>query len=79
MGNIYSSSASLVTSGLPSFLAELAGFDYEKSLGTGKFLKTIRCRSPQDGTVIVKIFVKPQDTATPMSLHKHLSHLQSAS
>lgn len=45
---------------------ELGDLVYEKSIGTARFMKSIRARH-QDGVVLVKILVKPY----PMSLEKH--------
>lgn len=43
---------------------ELADLVYEKTLGSARFMKTIRARH-HDGVVLVKVFIKPY---TPMSL-----------
>jgi phosphoinositide-3-kinase, regulatory subunit 4 len=45
---------------------ELSDLVHEKSLGTARFLKTIRARH-QDGVVLVKILMKPY----PMRLEKY--------
>lgn len=37
---------------------ELADLTYEKSMGTARFMKSIRARH-QDGLVLAKVFVKP--------------------
>lgn len=37
---------------------ELSDLVYEKSMGTARFMKSIRARS-QDGVVLVKVVVKP--------------------
>jgi phosphoinositide-3-kinase regulatory subunit 4 len=37
---------------------ELADLTYEKSLGTARFMKSIRARS-QNGLVVVKLVMKP--------------------
>jgi phosphoinositide-3-kinase regulatory subunit 4 len=39
-------------------IPELSDIAYEKSLGTARFLKTIRAKH-SDGLVVVKIFAKP--------------------
>ena len=45
---------------------ELADLVYEKSMGTARFMKSIRARH-QDGVVLVKVIVKPY----PMRLEKY--------
>ena len=45
---------------------ELADLVYEKTLGSARFMKTIRGRH-HDGVVLVKVFIKPY---TPMSLSR---------
>lgn len=59
MGQNYSSTAAAI----PTLRAgiDIPEFDdihYQKSLGTARFLKTIRAKH-QDGSVVVKIFAKP--------------------
>lgn len=39
-------------------MPELADLVYEKSMGTARFMKSIRARH-QDGVVLVKVVVKP--------------------
>ena len=39
-------------------VAELSDLVYEKSMGTARFMKSIRARH-QDGVVLVKVIVKP--------------------
>lgn len=46
---------------------ELADLVYEKTIGTARFMKSIRARH-HDGVVLVKVFVKPY---TPMSLSEY--------
>lgn len=41
-----------------SDISELPGYSNPKSLGAGRFLKTIRARH-EKGTAVVKIFLKP--------------------
>jgi phosphoinositide-3-kinase, regulatory subunit 4 len=48
-------------------VAELSDLLYEKSIGSGRFMKSIRARQ-HDGVVLVKVLVKPY---TPMSLGKY--------
>lgn len=45
---------------------ELADLIYEKTLGSARFMKSIRARH-HDGVVLVKVFIKPY---TPMSLSR---------
>lgn len=45
---------------------ELSDLVYEKSMGTARFMKSIRARH-QDGVVLVKVIVKPY----PMRLEKY--------
>lgn len=49
---------------------ELADFTYEKSLGTARFMKTIRARH-KDGLVVVKVVMKPFN----MQLDEYVSGL----
>jgi phosphoinositide-3-kinase regulatory subunit 4 len=60
MGQNYSSTAATdgnaARAGID--IPELADISYEKSLGSARFLKTIRGRHA-DGLVVVKIFAKP--------------------
>ncbi|KAJ8472505.1 hypothetical protein ONZ45_g16629 [Pleurotus djamor] len=60
MGNVNSGSALNRNAGaLDSFVAELGGdVIYEKSLGTARFLKTVKCKHG-NGNLVVKIFIKP--------------------
>ncbi|KAJ6613557.1 hypothetical protein B0H10DRAFT_2047665 [Mycena sp. CBHHK59/15] len=60
MGNTQSGSTlTRTTAALDSFVAEL-GTDiiYEKSLGSARFLKTVKCRH-HNGYMVIKIFIKP--------------------
>ncbi|OZJ02366.1 hypothetical protein BZG36_04469, partial [Bifiguratus adelaidae] len=60
MGNkISSATPQAATAGINSYASELGDIQYEKSLGSARFLKTIRGRH-RDGLVVVKIFVKPE-------------------
>jgi phosphoinositide-3-kinase regulatory subunit 4 len=45
---------------------ELSDLVYEKSMGTARFMKSIRARH-QDGVVLVKVIVKPY----PMRLERY--------
>ncbi|CDO75088.1 hypothetical protein BN946_scf185010.g13 [Trametes cinnabarina] len=71
MGNVQSLTR---TSGaLDSFVAEL-GNDvvYERSLGSARFLKTVKCRH-KNGYLVVKIFIKPDPG---LSLRKYQRRLK---
>ncbi|KAJ7216643.1 hypothetical protein GGX14DRAFT_442277 [Mycena pura] len=60
MGNVQTGSTlTRTTAALDSFVAEL-GTDiiYEKSLGSARFLKTVKCRH-RNGYLVIKIFIKP--------------------
>lgn len=46
---------------------ELADLVYEKTIGSARFMKSIRARH-HDGVVLVKVFVKPY---TPMLLNEY--------
>jgi phosphoinositide-3-kinase regulatory subunit 4 len=52
---------------------ELSDLVYEKSMGTARFMKSIRARH-QDGIVLVKVIVKPY----PMKLEKYKRRIISA-
>ncbi|KAF8435557.1 hypothetical protein BGX38DRAFT_1274971 [Terfezia claveryi] len=58
MGHGYSSLTERNVGAAGSDISELPEFSYDKPLGTGRFLKTIRARHKK-GTAVVKIFVKP--------------------
>jgi phosphoinositide-3-kinase regulatory subunit 4 len=49
---------------------ELADLVYEKSVGTARFMKSIRARH-HDGVVLVKVLIKPY----PMSLDRYKHEL----
>ncbi|THU97645.1 ARM repeat-containing protein [Dendrothele bispora CBS 962.96] len=59
MGNVQSGLALTRTTGaLDSFISELGNdIVYEKSLGSSRFLKTVKCRH-QNGYLVVKVFIK---------------------
>ncbi|KAI0357817.1 hypothetical protein OH77DRAFT_1303761 [Trametes cingulata] len=70
MGNVQSLTR---TSGaLDSFVAEL-GTDvvYERSLGSARFLKTVKCRH-KNGYLVVKIFIKPDPGLSLRKYHRRL-------
>jgi len=58
MGHGYSSLAERNVGAAGSDISELPEFSFEKTLGTGRFLKTIRARH-RKGTTVAKIFAKP--------------------
>ncbi|KAJ3162439.1 Serine/threonine-protein kinase [Geranomyces michiganensis] len=73
MGNTVSSTTPrTATAGIDSYVSELSDVHYEKSLGSGHFMKTIRCKH-RDGLVVVKIFIKPD---TGISLRDHVNRLK---
>ncbi|KAK6098874.1 Serine/threonine-protein kinase [Batrachochytrium dendrobatidis] len=73
MGNLVSNARPRATlAGIDSYVGELPDVLYEKSLGSSRFLKTIRCRHPE-GLVVVKIFIKPEPS---LSLKKYVKTLQ---
>ncbi|KAI8361053.1 hypothetical protein B0O80DRAFT_148594 [Mortierella sp. GBAus27b] len=60
MGNSVSTvTPSAATAGIDSYVSELGDIHYDKSLGSARFMKTIRGRH-KEGSVVVKIFVKPE-------------------
>ncbi|KAF9204954.1 Serine/threonine-protein kinase [Haplosporangium sp. Z 27] len=62
MGNSVSTvTPSAATAGIDSYVSELGDIHYEKrqDLGSARFMKTIRGRQ-KEGSVVVKIFVKPE-------------------
>ncbi|KAK0194518.1 hypothetical protein F5146DRAFT_1036233 [Armillaria mellea] len=73
MGNTQSGSTLTRTTGaLDSFVAELGGeILYEKSLGSARFLKTVKCRH-SNGYLVVKIFIKPDPGLTLRNYHRRL-------
>ncbi|TFK75636.1 ARM repeat-containing protein [Pluteus cervinus] len=60
MGNVQPGSILTRTTGaLDSFVSELgADIIHERSLGSSRFLKTVRCRH-RNGHLVIKIFIKP--------------------
>ncbi|KAI0634092.1 hypothetical protein C8Q77DRAFT_1109727 [Trametes polyzona] len=70
MGNVQSLTR---TSGaLDSFVAELGGdVVYERSLGSARFLKTVKCRH-KNGYLVVKIFIKPDPGLSLRKYHRRL-------
>ncbi|KAJ3185754.1 Serine/threonine-protein kinase [Gaertneriomyces sp. JEL0708] len=73
MGNTVSSTTPRnASAAIDSYVSELSDVHYERSLGSGHFMKTIRCKH-QDGLVVVKIFIKPD---AGVSLHEHVKRIQ---
>jgi phosphoinositide-3-kinase regulatory subunit 4 len=54
---------------------ELGDLVYEKSMGSARFMKSLRARH-HDGVVVVKVLIKPQTT---MSLEKYKRAIMSKS
>ncbi|KAK7461133.1 Serine/threonine-protein kinase [Stygiomarasmius scandens] len=65
MGNAQSGLALTRTTGaLDSFISELGNdIIYEKSLGSSRFLKTVKCRH-RNGYLVIKVFIKPDPGLT---------------
>ncbi|KAJ7028722.1 hypothetical protein C8F04DRAFT_1118486 [Mycena alexandri] len=73
MGNTQSGSTlTRTTAALDSFVAEL-GTDiiYEKSLGSARFLKTVKSRH-HNGYMVIKIFIKPDPGLSLRNYHRRL-------
>ncbi|OCH92765.1 hypothetical protein OBBRIDRAFT_886008 [Obba rivulosa] len=70
MGNVQSLTR---TSGaLDSFIADLGGdIVYERSLGSARFLKTVKCRH-RNGYLVVKIFIKSDPGLSLRKYHRRL-------
>lgn len=56
-------------------IPELSDLVYEKSIGSARFMKSIRARH-HDGVVLVKVLVKPY---TPMALERYKREIISES
>ncbi|KAF9045254.1 hypothetical protein BJ165DRAFT_1476337 [Panaeolus papilionaceus] len=71
MGNVHSGSAlTRTTVALDSFIAELGGdIIFEKSLGSARFLKTVKCKH-RNGYLVIKVFIKP-DPGLSLRTHNH--------
>ncbi|KAK9768736.1 Serine/threonine-protein kinase, variant 2 [Basidiobolus ranarum] len=73
MGNNFSSTIpSTATAGIDNYVGEIGDIQYEKSLGSARFMKTIRGRH-KEGSVVVKIFIKPY---VGLSLDPYISQLR---
>ncbi|KAF0433331.1 ARM repeat-containing protein [Gigaspora margarita] len=57
--NISSTTTSIATAGIDSYVSELRDIEYERSLSSARFMKTIRGRH-KEGLVVIKIFIKPE-------------------
>ncbi|KAG5644667.1 hypothetical protein DXG03_007966 [Asterophora parasitica] len=73
MGNVHSGSTLTRTTGaLDSFVAELGGdIIYEKSLGSARFLKSVKCRH-RNGYIVIKVFIKPDPGLSLRTYHRRL-------
>ncbi|KAJ7715595.1 hypothetical protein DFH07DRAFT_862734 [Mycena maculata] len=73
MGNTQSGSTlTRTTAALDSFVAELgADVIYEKSLGSARFLKTVKSRH-HNGYMVIKIFIKPDPGLSLRNYHRRL-------
>ncbi|KAL1922119.1 uncharacterized protein VTP21DRAFT_10761 [Calcarisporiella thermophila] len=72
MGNEFSSvTTSTAVAGIDSYVSELSDVQYEKSLGSARFLKTIRGRH-KEGSVVVKIFIKPSENYSLQAYMKRI-------
>ncbi|TBU59830.1 hypothetical protein BD310DRAFT_1038276 [Dichomitus squalens] len=70
MGN--AQSLTRTSGALDSFVAELGGdVVYERSLGSARFLKTVKCRH-KNGYLVVKIFIKPDPGMSLRKYHRRL-------
>ncbi|KAH8550281.1 hypothetical protein BGW37DRAFT_79383 [Umbelopsis sp. PMI_123] len=73
MGNkISTATPSTASAGIDSYVSELGDIQYERSIGSARFMKTIRGLH-KDSLVIVKIFVKPEQG---LSLQRYLQRLE---
>ncbi|KAI0327534.1 hypothetical protein GY45DRAFT_1373135 [Cubamyces sp. BRFM 1775] len=70
MGN--AQSLTRTSGALDSFVTELGGdVVYEGSLGSARFLKTVKCRH-KNGYLVVKIFIKPDPGLSLRKYHRRL-------
>ncbi|KAI1788273.1 hypothetical protein LXA43DRAFT_1025990 [Ganoderma leucocontextum] len=70
MGN--AQSLTRTSGALDSFVVELGGdIVYERSLGSARFLKTVKCRH-KNGYLVVKIFIKPDPGLSLRKYHGRL-------
>ncbi|KAG6835274.1 hypothetical protein H0H93_003241, partial [Arthromyces matolae] len=73
MGNAHSGSTLTRSTGaVDSFVAELGGdIIYERSLGSARFLKSVKCRH-KSGSIVIKIFIKPDPGLSLRNYHRRL-------
>ncbi|KAJ3210567.1 Serine/threonine-protein kinase [Dinochytrium kinnereticum] len=75
MGNVvtaaYTAADPRLTKGIDSYVGELPDVSYEKSLGSARFMKTIRCKH-REGSLVVKLFVKPDPSVSLKQVVKEL-------
>lgn len=50
---------SSATFAIDAYVAELRTIKYEKNLGNARFLKTVQGTIENEGSVVVKVFIKP--------------------
>jgi phosphoinositide-3-kinase regulatory subunit 4 len=72
MGQNYSALPDRNVGGAGIDIAELSDISYEKSLGSSRFLKTIKARHIDGSLVVVKIFLKPSPTFLLEEYHAKL-------
>ncbi|CAJ0763368.1 3638_t:CDS:2, partial [Entrophospora sp. SA101] len=75
--NISSTTTSIATAGIDSYVSELGDIQYEKSLGSARFMKTI-CGRHKEGPVVVKIFIKPEPSLSLSNVVKTLKEEREA-
>ncbi|CAI2161442.1 16883_t:CDS:10 [Funneliformis geosporum] len=75
--NISSTTASIATAGIDSYVSELVDIQYERSLSSARFMKTIRGRH-KEGAVVVKIFIKPEPGLSLSNIAKALQEEKDA-
>lgn len=73
MGQGYSINA-LSNGNVSADISELPDVTYEKTLGSSRFMKSVRGKH-DDGQVIVKIFVKPSQSIPLDSYRKEIQRL----
>ncbi|CAG8494901.1 36188_t:CDS:10, partial [Racocetra persica] len=69
--NISSTTASIATAGIDSYVSELGDIEYERSLSSARFMKTI-CGRHKEGLVVIKIFIKPEPGLSLVNVVKSL-------
>lgn len=72
MGQGYSSLTERNVGAAGNDISELPDYTYEKALGSGRFLKTIRARGRR-GVAVVMVFLKP---GPGYSLKVHLKRIE---